>query len=223
MQANSRLLTEAESASLAGVTLETIRQYGDFGLLQPIVRDEQVFFQESEIRSLFYTRAPRAAQITPQEQEPSPNKTTLEAEQNAETESNAAAQNTHSAQSGNGQQPVSSAAPDSPGQTDAQPKDAVQPQLQTHEAQASSPSAELAQLNETNRSLREQVEILREERNWLRERIEKLESRSEREQMLLMSESETVRNLIRNKEGARRSFLGLALPWFGFTNEEKRR
>ncbi len=73
------------------------------------------------------------------------------------------------------------------------------------------PSSE--ELIEVNRGLREQLEMLRSERDWLRDRVEKLESRSEREQMLLLSESETVRRLVTNSS-ANRSFWARALPWF---------
>ncbi len=71
------------------------------------------------------------------------------------------------------------------------------------------PAGELIELN---KSLREQIQILREERDWLRERIEKLEARSEREQMLLLSESENVRSLISTNN---KPFWQRALPWFG--------
>ena len=62
------------------------------------------------------------------------------------------------------------------------------------------------------KGLREQIQILREERDWLRARVEKLETRSEREQMLLLSESENIRKLIQQTE-TRKSWLR-ALPWF---------
>lgn len=67
-----------------------------------------------------------------------------------------------------------------------------------------------AELVEINKGLRRQVEMLREERNWLRERIEKLEARSEREQMLLLSESENLRSAM---SLAGTSFWKRALPW----------
>ena len=64
-----------------------------------------------------------------------------------------------------------------------------------------------------NKGLQEQIEILREERDWLRSRVEKLETRSEREQMLLMAESENIRQLIAQRDKQRLSWLK-ALPWF---------
>lgn len=70
---------------------------------------------------------------------------------------------------------------------------------------------------EVNKGLREQIQILRDERDWLRRRIEQLEARSEREQMLLLSESETIRNLVSRDK---RSFWQRALPWFTGRRED---
>ena len=70
------------------------------------------------------------------------------------------------------------------------------------------------QLIEVNVGLREQIQVLREERDWLRSRVENLENRSEREQMLLLSESETIRRLV-TAQDPKRSFWQRALPWFG--------
>ena len=70
---------------------------------------------------------------------------------------------------------------------------------------APEPSAEV-------RMLREQIELLREERDWLRRRIEQLELRGEREQMLLLSEKDTVRRLV-DGTVSRRWSLPFRLPW----------
>lgn len=68
------------------------------------------------------------------------------------------------------------------------------------------------ELLEINQLLRIQIQIMREERDWLRERVEKLEERSEREQMLLLAESQTVRSLLAKEQRQRR--WAFALPWF---------
>ncbi len=70
------------------------------------------------------------------------------------------------------------------------------------------------QLIEVNKGLREQIQVLRDERDWLRSRVENLENRSEREQMLLLSESETIRRLVTSPD-RKRGFWQRALPWFG--------
>lgn len=50
-----------------------------------------------------------------------------------------------------------------------------------------------------NRSLVEQIEVLRQERDWLRRRLENAESRIERDQVLLLSKSETIRQIVCEK------------------------
>lgn len=74
--------------------------------------------------------------------------------------------------------------------------------------------------SQLTRSLREQIEMLREERDWLRTRLEKLELRYEREQMILLSENDTVRTLISQLGKPKRKWWH-ALPWLK-TEEQKR-
>ena len=56
MAESMRLLSEEESARVAEVTIETIRKYRDCGLLDPVLKDNETFFQELDIRTLFYTK-----------------------------------------------------------------------------------------------------------------------------------------------------------------------
>ena len=55
---------------------------------------------------------------------------------------------------------------------------------------------------------------LREQRDWLRSRLESLEEKSKRDQVLLLAEAQTVRQLIAVNE-RRRSPLRATLEWFG--------
>ena len=61
------------------------------------------------------------------------------------------------------------------------------------------------ELIEINAHLRERLKSLKAERDWLRERVEKLELQLEREQTLLMAESETVRRLISLNANSRKT------------------
>ncbi|MBX7138950.1 MAG: hypothetical protein K1X83_13325 [Oligoflexia bacterium] len=60
-----------------------------------------------------------------------------------------------------------------------------------------------------------QLEDLKHERDWLKTRIEKLEQKAERDQLLLLSESQTVRKLVA-LQGQKKSAMRSALEWFGF-------
>ena len=60
----------------------------------------------------------------------------------------------------------------------------------------------------------EQLRKLEEENRWFKTRIEKLEQKAERDQLLLLSESQTVRRLVMLHE-SRRSPFRAALEWLG--------
>ena len=101
---------------------------------------------------------------------------------------------------------------------DPAPEPPINPEISTPEPAAtevaasatSSPSPLSPELLSLAASLREQIDFLKQERDWLRTRVEHLESRSDRDQMLILSQTENVRKLIANPP--KRSWLGL-LPW----------
>ncbi|MCB0346828.1 MAG: hypothetical protein KDD66_17050 [Bdellovibrionales bacterium] len=77
-----------------------------------------------------------------------------------------------------------------------------------------SPEQRMIKLEADNQRLLDENLHLKEERAWLRERLEKLETRSERDQMLMLSELETIRGLARESRKSSGGFLS-RLPWFG--------
>jgi len=62
-----------------------------------------------------------------------------------------------------------------------------------------------------------EIADLRSQRDWLRARVERLEEKSERDQILLLSETQTIRRLITLQE-QRKSTFRQVLDWFGFQN-----
>ncbi len=198
MNQTENLLTEQQSSEMAGVSLETIKMYANCGLLPVTKKDNQNFFKEIDIKTLFYSQLQDNKE------------TKVEPESASFPEQHARATTT----------------------TEPEPeKKAEAPKIETFEAscdttiettkeepqqltlntiRADKYFPTTVELLEINKSLRDQIQILREERDWLRERIEKLESRSEREQMLMLSESENLRSMINlNKK----TFLQKTLPW----------
>jgi ubiquinone biosynthesis protein UbiJ len=72
------------------------------------------------------------------------------------------------------------------------------------------------EVNERIIEIREQeISQLRDERNWLRTRIERLEEKGERDQILLLSETQIVRQMIEQQESKKRSPIRAALNWLG--------
>jgi len=64
----------------------------------------------------------------------------------------------------------------------------------------------------------DEIADLRSQRAWLRERIEKLEEKAERDQILLLSETQTIRSLIAYQESKKSTFRQL-LEWAGVVRE----
>lgn len=64
----------------------------------------------------------------------------------------------------------------------------------------------------------DEIADLRNQRAWLRERIEKLEEKSDRDQILLLSETQTIRSLIAYQESRKSTFRQL-LEWTGLVRD----
>jgi DNA-binding transcriptional MerR regulator len=101
--------------------------------------------------------------------------------------------------------------------TDNLPKQALAGEIEISNTEGAEtnnlPAVRDVELIQLNRQLRDQLRTLSSERDWLKERLEKLEERSEREQMLLLSTSQTMRDLIQNKKPENSGFLSF-LNWF---------
>lgn len=66
----------------------------------------------------------------------------------------------------------------------------------------------------------DEIADLRSQRTWLRERIEKLEEKSDRDQILLLSETQTIRQLISYRE-SRKSVVQSFLEWIGIAQTKE--
>jgi hypothetical protein len=62
----------------------------------------------------------------------------------------------------------------------------------------------------------DEIADLKNQRAWLRERVEKLEEKSDRDQILLLSETQTIRSLIAYQE-SRKSTVRQFLEWIGLS------
>jgi hypothetical protein len=254
-QNDSHLLDETQAASLAGVTVDTIHRYRDFGLLRVVDKDGRDFFEEVDIRNLFYTKKQSQGQsqvsdqVTPAEEqkesaepiqsssiEPNSNSFGLEFELEESGEpSDTSSSNSVEDESSNSlddrsndnssskitENFFSQSEQKSSSQVivDERPVSSLKTEnrsdKQSDEAFPSTfPDSERDALNELNMTLKEQLETVRQERDWLRQRIERLETRSEREQMLLLTESQTLKSVLADS-GYRKteSFWRKALPW----------
>jgi DNA-binding transcriptional MerR regulator len=67
----------------------------------------------------------------------------------------------------------------------------------------------------------EEIRDLKSQRDWLQRRLERLEEKSDRDQLLLLSETQTIRKLI-SLQAPRKSTFRLALEWLGLKSDEDR-
>lgn len=205
----SRFLTTSEAATLACVSIETISKYKDLGLLRAFRVNGQEQFREDEIKLVFNSKSKNTS-------------TNDTSSQNSQTDSHAQIQesNTNQTQMSSSEEPptLNDILSDEPNlsqdQTSSTPHEPQTEFVKNKENTGDFrhfdiPSIELLELT---RSLKDQLETIKEERNWLRRRVEKLESSIEREQMITISKTEAMRNLIEQNR-PQKSPWAFLLPW----------
>ena len=213
------LLSESQAAEMAGVSIETLRQYGKFGLLEIVAKGSENFVRENDIVSLFHVKAPRKETVG-SDHEDELNKSNLRVlREKVISRTTSPAQHPPLTKDGSEQSPgpnftIVANESETVNETAS---DKIPFAIQTNGVESNNPgplgTSPVVEVHSINQTLREQIELLKEERNWLRERLEQLENRTQRDQMLLLSESETIRNLVLQNRPKR--FFGLTLPWFG--------
>jgi hypothetical protein len=232
------LLTQDQAAKLAGVGHDTIERYRDLGLLRMYNSDGgEERFSEEDIKLLFNSKIrPRSSSPDSKmegtsktdsdkeasEKTPLTNKIVLESTGEEELPrlkdiireaehktSKEAPKESPTIRLNN---PVQSSQESAPSSEEEEEIQSSQYTSSHHQIQRQSNDISSIELLELTRTLKDQLEIVKEERNWLRKRIEKLESLSEREQMLRMSESDTIRTLIAQRE-PKKSPWSFLLSW----------
>ncbi|MCC6221481.1 MAG: DUF5320 domain-containing protein [Deltaproteobacteria bacterium] len=161
MELLSNLLSEKQCSEKAGVAPSTLRTYVQCGFLRPIEKDNELFFEESEVASVF--RSPS--------------------------------------------EPVSGF------------KDKAIKKSPVAEDVVSTSDSRALVLNQSDevlekRQLRDEIKALKQERDWLRERLERLEARIEREQVIKVAEMEMMKGLIANRATKKNFWRSIGLPWF---------
>ncbi len=211
-----RYFTELEAASAAGVSPDTIREFASIGILRAEEREGQKRFSHRELEAVFQSiKSDIPPEVLHQESAPE-----LKADEYASNSEVTFTAELEDHDEGNQPPPEPAAqaspppeAPNSPfSNSQSQTSQSANPEIREavfqdrRETFIEHNSFEFLELNKT---LRDQIQILRDERDWLRKRVEVLEVRAERDQMLLLSESRNLQNLLPDKR-PRRWF---ALPW----------
>jgi len=179
----TRLLSEQEASSIAGVSLETISRYQEFGLLKPVFKNEIPFYRENELKSLFMLGG---SLNSIEEAEGLRESDSIRYEEEVPTLSGLLSENLS---------PIKDQVSSRSVESKEDVIDHEQSQDKVSEP-APVPAVRLEDLIFENRNLKDKLTSLEDERDWLRRRVEQLEERSGREQMLLLSEKETLRDVL---------------------------
>jgi hypothetical protein len=209
---NSRFLTTEEASLTAKVSLETITKYKELGLLRAFRVNGQEQFTEDEIKLVFNSRRKTEIKDIPQQLTDSTEHAQIKETQNEKNEepptlkeilsetnvlnnSNEATENTKNFYKS---------------EFKIENTNVIRNNNNAdYRGTFDIPSIELLELT---RTLKDQLETVKEERNWLRRRVEKLESSIEREQMIAISKTETLRNLVDQSKQNKNPWSFL-LPW----------
>lgn len=173
--------TELEAAGAAGVSIETIREFTSIGLLKGELKNDQRIYTQGELEAVF-----RNLKVTKSEINNPPVEEPLQTSPSAPLTASIEIER------------------DTPKESKLE-----RPPLTETSSETTFVDNRSLEILELNRMLREQIQLLREERDWLRKRIEVLETRAERDQVLLLTESRTVQNLLPERRWSLRSLL----PW----------
>ena len=195
-------ITEHEAVALAGVSARTLKRFQESGYLEVSTDAEGMKrYQRAQILEIFGAAESAAQQLASAEP-------TLESQR--KHSSSAETASTYSSRA--------YAAPQS-----ADPEGA---DSGTRDHSASGEIGRLKNLISLQEKILDMKDVeiadLRSQRDWLRSRIERLEEKSERDQILLLSETQTIRKLVSYHE-SRRTPLQNILEWLGIAKQPELR
>lgn len=217
------LITEAEAAQQAGVSAKTLHRFSEAGYLTVRIEDDgSRLYAQSQIVEIFGAFQGAAVPLDPDETGLTSNpiapvgavcpsaKTTFRPDHDEQP-----APTTHSEPAATVttkdsiQEP---AAPPTPAAIDTSHLEAEIQRLKN-----------LTALQERILDMKDaELQDLRSQRDWLRTRVEKLEEKGDRDQVLLLSETQAIRQLISIQQRPR-STVRTLLDWFGLGNSDDSR
>ena len=190
-----------EASKLVGVSEETIKQYTKLGVLKNSGTGENLGFTVSDLETTFHVQIPQQSPKNVKKAKPS--KSSAQTKTKKQPRVSSKVKNTPSKQQEEKQtaKPGKQTSSENIGELEDNISIFPSPsRISTENTQHSNKQKiQSTSNNELIQSLQAQIEIIKDERDWLRRRLESLEQQNERTQMLLLSKSETVRKLVEDK------------------------
>jgi hypothetical protein len=201
-------ISEQEATRLTGMSLSTLQRFAEAGYLQ-IEHDSDglTLFSQEELAKIFGIRG-NVAQRQEKQTATASTRPTTTAQQESPAKSSLVSQIEVVNESGSDTVNIAQNATTEAQATPSAPSAALVEEVQR--------LRQLVHLQERILDLKEQeVKDLREQRNWLQARVEKLEDKSDRDQVLILTESQTIKTLV-SLQSQQKSSVRKALEWFGF-------
>lgn len=208
-------LSEREASDLAGVSVATLMRFAEAGYFKTIMLEGRAQFPKQEICEVFGLDIAQKMSASNAESESFQQSADPQIEEKAASSETPSASLAEEIEKFENEKPVRSA-------TDT---NFLSEESDTNNTQSARPSGEafrtvLRLQEELIEQKERRIRELQEERDWLRSRLEKMEDKADRDQMLLMVESQKVRTLLdeashRQKALPQSGFFKTALDWLG--------
>ena len=209
----SDFITEQEASSLAGVSTGTLSRFVEAGYLKVQTDQEGIKkYSKSELGDIFGIHQRVTVETYDSSSINEDPEVNEEPEEKSESYWAEAIETPPVSVSEIINQSAESAAPEKSLQ-ESSPQD-------SQTTNQSSPDLEklksIIRMQEKIIDMREQeINDLRKDRDWLRNRVERYEEKSERDQLLLLSETQMIRKLVNMSQEKKTSNFRLALEWLG--------
>jgi hypothetical protein len=208
-------ISESEAVGLAGVSPKTLQRFTDAGYLHVEIEPDGLrLYSRSEINDIFGIHqgkapAPTVSEDTSVESVGSTVKTSPE--QVTSTPTSATSNTKETVAERVSPSYYSLIPPETPYATQSERANGTDLEQQVARLH------NLVNLQERILDMKEsEIADLRTQRDWLQRRVEKLEEKGDRDQILLLSETQTIRRLITMQE-TKRSAMRQFLDWLGLT------
>lgn len=208
-------ISETEATSLAGVSAKTLQRFTDAGYLHVEIEPDGLrLYSRSEINEIFGIHQGKAPTLnTPDSEETQEmERARCEAVEDLGTSCSVSSSTSNEVDPAQAYtsyySPIAAETPYA-----SEPERAIDSDMQQEVARLRN----LVNLQERILDMKEsEIADLRAQRDWLQRRVEKLEEKGDRDQILLLSETQTIRRLVTMQEN-KRSTVRQVLEWLGLS------